>query len=130
MLSLPGELLQDIFRLTWKSEPDFDSLTTLLPLSHVNKHTRMLIMSDPVLWNEFHVGLSSKRTKGYANLSALVELIFSYRLTTQFIKTASLYKVPVNYSVVRDLLKLPNLETLNVQYCERFNTIGFAEILP
>jgi hypothetical protein len=74
-------------------------------------------MSDPVLWKSFHVGLSSTRKKGYASLSTLVHNLFQqYPAITNFVKTASLFKIPVSYSVVRDLLKLKNLETLNVQY--------------
>jgi hypothetical protein len=124
MFPLPNELNQDIFRLLWKKETNMDSLWTLLPLSHVsnytfkqqvNKQARMLIMSDPVLWKFFRVGLSATRTKGYANLSSLIASVFSNETTASFFQAARLYMIPVQSSAVIDLLKLKNLTTLNVR---------------
>jgi hypothetical protein len=62
------------------------------------------------------VRLGALRTKGYADLPALLlNLFVLYPSTAAFVQTLSLYKIPVHYSAVMNLLKFTNLEAIKVQ---------------
>jgi hypothetical protein len=61
--------------------------------------------------------LSAARTKGYANLSALLTSLFERNpVTATFVQTASLIKIPVTFFDLMNVLKLSNLEAIKVQY--------------